>query len=310
MKNKPHISLQRKYLLVLLAAWLFVQFLLLLKYGIVTDKEAIKYSREANNFLLNKSFSEQKYIFYSVYIFIHSIFIKLGCETQGVYIFQLLANLFSTFLFYQTASRLYKNINAAFIAALLLIICFSWQYWTICLYTESFFCSMMIIFTYCLFGMNKKVKLKYVYSIVTFCILLFARPTGILLIPVLSCMIIYKLFESKKILAAILCIALLSTTFFYFLYYEMNSAASFDFVKPFIERNIICDVSDRTITLLNNSYTDDSNGLLLYIKQNPADFLRLCGLRFLAFWGLSDLIIQHHTTCFYNHFFTHFIFSC
>ena len=90
MKYQAQLVFQKKHLLILFIAWALVQALLLCKYGIVTNNEATKYIREANNLLSHKNFSEQKYIFYSSYIFIHAAFIKLGFEIAGVYIFQLL----------------------------------------------------------------------------------------------------------------------------------------------------------------------------------------------------------------------------
>lgn len=86
--------------LILFALWLLVQSLLLFKYGIITNNEAVKYHRKAENIIKHKSFSESKYILYSVCIFIHALFLKLNIETAGVYIFQLLLNLFAINLFY------------------------------------------------------------------------------------------------------------------------------------------------------------------------------------------------------------------
>ncbi len=278
---------RKKHLLILFTAWIFVQGLLLYKYGILTNNEATKYIREANNLLNHKNFSEQKYIFYSAYIFIHVIFIKLGFEIVGVYIFQLLVNLIATFLFYKTALNVYKNNSVAFIAAFLLVICFLWQYWTVCLYTESFFCSLLIIFTYCLFGVNKNQRLKYVYAALVFVILLFARPAGIFLIPVIICVLVFKLTELRKIKLAVLCIAVFFTAFICLLLYEMRSASSFNFIKPFVEHNVICDIPDKQINSSVNSYSNNISGVVLYIAQNPINFLRLCGLRLISFWGLT-----------------------
>jgi hypothetical protein len=287
MKYKIEFNFQKKHLLILFLAWVIIQALLLYKYGIVTNNEAIKYAREANNFLNHKSFSEQKYIFYSAYIFIHVLFIKSGFETIGVYLFQLLVNLTATYLFYKTALGVYKNNLIAFIAALLLIVCYSWQYWTICLYTESFFCSMLIIYTYCLFGIKKTVSLKYLYAALAFSVLLFSRPTGILLLPVMICLIISRLIASGKYLPAFVSIALLFTAFICLLSFEMKSASSFNFIKPFIEQNVICDIPYKPVDRSINSYSNDFRGVWLYIQQNPFDFLRLCFLRFIAFWGLT-----------------------
>ncbi len=287
MKYKIEFNFQKKHLLILFIAWVIIQALLLYKYGIVTNNEAIKYAREANNFLNHKSFSEQKYIFYSAYIFVHVLFIKSGFETIGVYLFQLLVNLTATYLFYKTALSVYKNNLIAFIAALLLIVCYSWQYWTICLYTESFFCSMLITYTYCLFGIKKTVQVKYVYAALAFLILLFSRPTGILLLPVMICLIIFRLIVSKKYLLALICITVSFTSFICLLNFEMKSASSFNFIKPFIEQNVICDIPYKPVDRSINYYSNDFSGVWLYIQQNPIDFLRLCFLRFIAFWGLT-----------------------
>src|SRR3954463_6346888 len=95
--------------LFLFILWLLVQSLLLYQYGIITNNEAIKYHREAINILQHQPFSENKYIFYSVYIFLHVLFQKLSIETVGVYIFQLLFNLFATYLFFKLLFKLYAH---------------------------------------------------------------------------------------------------------------------------------------------------------------------------------------------------------
>ena len=286
MKNKLRLFYQKKPLLVLFVVWSFVQAFLINKYGIVTTNEAIKYKREAFNWILHKNFSEQKYIFYSAYIFIHVLFIKLGIEMVGVYLFQLLVNLVASFFFYKTAVTIYKNNSVAFIAALLLILCFSWQYWTVCLYSESFFCSLVIIFTYCLFGISKTNKLKYLYAVLVFCILLCARPAGIFFIPVIAWLFVFRLIEVKRLPSAVLIMLCISAFFLWLLYYEMNSSADFNFIKPFVQQNVICDVPYKAISKQTN-YDDTVSGVLLYIKQNPFDFLKLCTLRFIAFWSLT-----------------------
>jgi len=99
-------------------------------------------------------------------------------------------------------------------------------------------------------------------------------------------MAICRLFELKKVTTAITGIIVLSAGLFCLLNYEMTSAASFDFIKPFIERNVICDVPDQRISSPANFYDDNIQGLMLYIKQNPLNFLQLLALRFIAFWGL------------------------
>jgi hypothetical protein len=287
MKHQLKIFFKQQHLMLLFICWAIVQFALLYHYGIITNNEAVKYTREAHNVLAGKNFSEQKYIFYSTYIYIHTLFIKLGFETVGVYIFQLLVNFIATYLFYKTALHIYRNKSTAFIAALLLIICIPFQYWTICLYTESLFCSLVIIFIYCLFGMNKSTSAKYSCAALFLLLLIFSRPTGIFFIPVIAITGLYKLLKEKRIIVAVSGMCLLIAGFIFLLNYEMNSAVSYNFIKPFLEHNVICDVPLSTSINQQNIYGTGINAVMLYIKNNPSDFLHLCALRFISFWSLT-----------------------
>jgi len=78
---------------------------------LVTTNEAVKYSGEAQMFLHYGQFSEQKYIFYSAYIFLHVIFLKAGFETVEVFVTQLLFNLVAMFFFFKTAFNLSNKWN-------------------------------------------------------------------------------------------------------------------------------------------------------------------------------------------------------
>ena len=286
MNFKKLLPLEKNYFLILLLVWAIVQAFLLYRYGIVTNNEAVKYIREANNFSTGKSFSENKYIFYSVYIFIHVFFKWIGFEVKGVYLFQLLLNLISLICFYKTLSFISKKNVIAFIGSFLLIICFPWQYWTVCLYTESFFCSGIIILIYCLFG-NNRLIFKYILSSLLLVVLIFSRPTGILLVPAFMFYIFCKLINRKKKPLAFLLATGMIVVFICLLYYEMNSAASYNFIKPFVQHNIICDVPDSTFGSLNENYSGNINSVISFVKENPFEFCRLCFKRFISFWSLT-----------------------
>ena len=286
MKNRIVFD-EKRQLLLLFAVWLCVQAALLYKYGIITTNEAVKYYREAINFLSIQKFSEQKYIFYSAYIFIRVFFINLHAETVGVYIFQLLINLTATYLFYKTGQKIYKRTSIAFFATLLLVVCFPWQYWTVCLYTESFFCSLIIILMYCLFGTNSSYRLKYTYAFLIIMLLIFARPTGLLFLLVLLCLLLFRLIAVKKYLTAILSALAFIVAFVFLLHFEMNSAASYNFIKPFIESNIICDVPSSSQNVPASIHGSGINAVMQYLRNNPAGFLYLCFKRFISFWGLT-----------------------
>ena len=286
MNLKKLLSLKNNHVLIILITWALVQTFLLYKYGIITNNEAVKYIREANNFSAEKSFSENKYIFYSVYIFVHVFFKWFGFEVTGVYLFQLLFNLLALICFYKTLLFISKKITVAFWGSLLLVICFPWQYWTICLYTESFFCSLIIILTYCLFGNNKPIC-RYVFAPLLLIALIFSRPTGILLIPASMLLTFHQLVAYKKKALAFLFATCVVVVFLSTFYYEMNSAASYNFIKPFVEHNIICDVPDSAFTSTNRIYSGNIGGVISFIKDNPVTFGGLCVSRFISFWSLT-----------------------
>lgn len=154
--NGFNILQTKRLKLILLAGWIIVQAICLLKTGIVEKGESLKYINEALLFANGGQFSQPKYLFYSVYIAIRLFFEEAGLGATGVYIFQLLLNLVSIFFFYKLSIRYFNSERSAKIAALLLIVCLPWQLWTTHLYTESVFINLVIIFTYFLLKPDKK----------------------------------------------------------------------------------------------------------------------------------------------------------
>ena len=146
---------QTKLLAILGFMWVLIQFSYFKKLGIVNTLEATKYIDECQQLLRYGCFSDNKYLFYSVYIFIHIIFYKLGFEITGVYIFQLLFNLLAAFFFFKICYKLTKKKFIAFISVLLLLLTQTFQMWTVYLYTESVFSSLVIVCIYSFFVLNQ-----------------------------------------------------------------------------------------------------------------------------------------------------------
>ncbi|MEP6513910.1 MAG: hypothetical protein ABJA79_08575, partial [Parafilimonas sp.] len=245
---KASLVIYKKPFFILFCIWLIVQGILLVSLGISTGKEAIKYSEEANFFLSYHHFSEPKYIFYSAYICLHIIFIQFGFETIGVYLIQLFANLLAMYLLFKIAFTLSKNILVAFLSVFLLLICYSWQYWTVFLYTESFFCSLIIIFTYLLFGTTIRSKHYVIAAGFLFILIVLARPTGMLFIPVMYCLLMYKLVHERNFFYALASAIIISLIFFRILNYALKGGSSYDFMKPLIENNVLCYIPEQSIT--------------------------------------------------------------
>ena len=280
----------------LLTLWLVLQALLFFKYGIVTTGEGPKYIAEAKFFETHGAFSQPKYIFYSSYIFLHIISNKLGAGFFGVYILQLLLSLYALICFYKLSRYITGKQTTSIISTLLLIICLPWQTWNTHLYTESFFLSLCIIFSCYLFK-PAKVKSDFIILAISFLLLLLARPTGILFIPVLMVALFYKLIKQKRKWVATGIIAAFLCTFILLLNYAMRGEGEFDFLKPFTEGHLICGVPgrlpDQPVLPANGN---SIQGLLYYITHNPIQFFTLAGQRILLFFGMvrSHYSLSHN----------------
>ena len=289
--SRINSAIHKNPLSILFCFWAFVQLFLFLIFGIVTTGEATKYSYEAQNLLNNGHFSEPKYIFYSAYIFLHILFIELKWETTGVYAIQLLVNLLSMYLLFRITFNLSKNILISFLCVFLMIVCYPWQYWTVHLYTESLFCPLIIIFTYVLFFMKKKSRQQIVIAFLLFLLILTTRPTGLYFIPVMGFLFMYKLICAKRNIAALIYVLGICAVFLITLNYAMKSGSSFDFIKPLIENNVICDIpvtgQAPSPPAVLPGIEGNLAGVFEYIIHNPSQFLKMASLKFVSYWGMT-----------------------
>ena len=291
-------------LLILLAFWLIIQSLFLKSLGIVTTLEATKYTDECQQLLLYGNFSDKKYLFYSVYILIHILFYKLGFEIIGVYIFQLLLNLLATYLFFELTLKTTGKKSIAFLAVFLLLLTQTFEMWTVYLYTESVFSSLVLIFSYCLLSLNLQNKRNVIFTILLFVLFIFARPTGVLFIPVLLMYFLFILLQRKKYLIALLFTSIATIFFFALVNYVMQSSDTFNFIKPFIDGQVICDVPVQVLNSdISQTASQSLSGILNYIIHHKQQFAHLSFQRFISFWGLQRPFNSRSHNLFFAFFF-------
>jgi hypothetical protein len=285
--NDFNILQTKRIKLILLAGWIIVQAICLLKTGIVEKGESLKYINEALSFANGGQFSQPKYLFYSVYIAIRLFFEEAGLGATGVYIFQLLLNLVSLFFFYKLSIRYFNSERSAQIAALLLIVCLPWQLWTTHLYTESVFINLVIIFTYFLLKPNKRAG-GYFLTGFFLILLIFTRPTGMLFIPLVLIWYMIKWIRGKKWITLLSASLVSLGAFALILNYAMKGEGEFEFLKPFIEEHIICGVPQAFNNTLDLPADGNSiQGLLYYVSHNPLHFLKLSFQKLGAFFGIT-----------------------
>ena len=280
------IAIHTRPFFILFCLWILIQLVSFSQFGIVTNNEAVKYRNEAYSIVNTGHFSEPKYIFYSAYIFVRVLFIESGFETTGVFVVQLLFNLLAMFCFFKTAMKISEDSTFAFVATLLLVLCYPWQYWTNFLYTESFFCSLIIIFTFLVFGTKNRNVFSYLAASLSFALILLARPTGMLLIPVMCFLLLYYLLKRKKFIVAVFSAVIMLSAFIMLLNYASKAGSGFDFVKPIIENSVLCYISTQSQT--GTALDGNAVGAIIdHFKSDPMNFLKLSGLKFFSFWGLT-----------------------
>ncbi|HYF29757.1 MAG TPA: hypothetical protein VD993_01415 [Chitinophagaceae bacterium] len=289
--NHSHPA-RKKLELLLVIAFCLVQTGLLLAFGIYTQEEAAKYVYEAGYFTQHGTFSQPKYVFYSGYIFLHILSNAVHAGFAGVYAVQLLLNAFATYCFYRLALQTAGNKTAAFIGTLLLILCIPFQKWTVYLFTESVFFSLMIIYCYVLFKPYRNVYAKLASILLLLLLLVIARPTGMLAIPATIMLASLYLFrQGRKLLAfaiwvpGLLIAVWLADT-------AMKGKGEFDFILPLVEEHIICGLTNRdageTWYFYEDGKPEESSflGLIAYAAQNFTSFVRLAFMRLGAFFAL------------------------
>ncbi|MGB8194693.1 MAG: glycosyltransferase family 39 protein [Chitinophagaceae bacterium] len=275
------------YRLKLLLVFIFcaVQVGLLLHFGIYTKEEAVKYLYEAEHFKTFAHFSQPKYIFYSGYIFLQLLADITGTGIIGLYIFQLLLNGFAAICFYRLVRNISGKEGTAFTATLLLLLCIPFQKWTVFLFTESVFFSLLIIYCYVLFAkFNRRYAKPVLLSLLLF-LLIICRPTGMLVIPASLALVSHHLFVNRqKLWAALIWLPGLIGLIF-LLDTAMKGKGEFDFIAPFVQEHIICGLPGNAAA--GRAEAENSLwGLLLYVLNHFIDFIKLGFARLVAFFGM------------------------
>jgi len=273
--------------LILLLILIIVQLFFLFTIGIYTKEEATKYTGEASYFIQHHSFSQPKYLFYSTYIILNCVSKLAGTGIIGVYLFQLLLNGMATICFYDLHLTISSSRLIAFLGTLLLICCLPFQKWTVYLFTESVFFSLIIIYIYVLFVPKFQKNARTILAAILFILILLTRPTGLLVIPATAVLLSLRLIKRKQFVWLALLVVTSVCGFFYITDVAMHGQGEFDFLKPFVEEHLICGYPQK-ISATESIPTGGNSlvGVLDYISHHFPQFLDLAGKRILLFFGL------------------------
>lgn len=264
---------------IVVLLWLLVQYTLATKIGIVTSGDAVKYLRESDNITNGRPYSNNQYILYSTYIIFLAILKLLGMKTILMYLVQTAISGVASIYFFKLSLLVSKNFAKSYASLVLFVCCVPLQKWNVYFFTESLFTSILIAFYYNYFKFGIKNK-----SVILFLTLaLFARPTGILLLPTILIHQIYlylgTIHDHKKTPLLYSCLACIGLTCIFVLIHIFNKAlsigGSFDFSKPLVEAHVICDVPvmlSSKAPLLVSSNPNSLQGLIYFALHNMSYF--------------------------------------
>ncbi|UAY53514.1 hypothetical protein [Ferruginibacter albus] len=172
----------RKYgISFLFGCWLLITVLHLYLYGIGTTLEAEKYIGEANRLINRQGFTEVRYVFYSLTIFIIWLSLTIKIGLSGAVVIQALYNLFALFFFFKSLRQIFNSEVYPFAITLLLIVFSPYSSWTVYLYTESVFYSSCLLLLAALINyiFSKNAK-TFFFLLISMLLVILARPLGIL----------------------------------------------------------------------------------------------------------------------------------
>jgi len=295
---------------LVIGAWIIMQAILLWKNGIGITGEAEKYIYEAKYFLTNEALTSKNFYFYSVNITLIALGLKWNFGYYPIVIIQLLLNLTATLIFFRFCISRF-NLTTGLLATILLIVFYPFQQFNTFLQTESIFYSLLIIFTCYLLSSNQFGRTKLMVLIFILSLLIFTRPTGILLLIPAFCFFYFKYIRHFRMSKQILSLVLAALIYFAGLNSIMRSGGELNFLLPYIEEHIICGVptSSETHELLKP--VDNSFGAILsYIGTHFSQFLSLGLRRSIAFFGIGRVYFSAlHNIVICSCFYLLYIFS-
>lgn len=214
------------------------------------------------------------------YIIYLSIFIKLGVTKALIILFTHFISLFTYFKFHTLLTSKFNKVLANWWLGFMLFspIILTWN---LSLYSESFYIAIYLLFAYELFAHTLPAKRIFIYAL----ILVFSKPTGILLLAALAA---YKLhctgkwsLQKATVYFFAFCIFLFSLVFF-FVKLHFNGVA-----QVILNCSVICGFPTNSNVYAPAQFSLFNTYQLLIEKHGIMEVLNLMGLKFISFFTLT-----------------------
>ena len=275
---------KRDYLIVV-AMWVTAELFLFGKFGLYFQMEAEKYISEANFILENHHLSQGRYLFYLATILIIALSFLMKTGLYGAVSIILIINLLSYLYFFKALKMVFDSRLPAFLVILFLLSFWPYQTWSLFLYTECLFYSVvMILFSRLL--LFKKMDIKFLGSILLILFLVIvSRPLGVLCVfPVLFFLYFHLSRRQKLFFYAVLTVAFFLLS--WVVQIVFTTTPDWNMQRAFLEENIICDMPV-VVSNQNLGVSDHPNQLyrlFFYITHNFSHFSGLALTRLKYFF--------------------------
>jgi hypothetical protein len=286
------------YILLSIAYGIFLYFIYR-RTGIVVINEAEKYIHAADALLKgNLAASIQQYPFYSSYICFVALFKLIG-GIKLVVIAQAVLSFFSAICIKKIIDLICDKSNFSILGMLIFLFSYPLQYWTLTLFSDSFFVSLIAITLF--YTVKEKSKKELFLWLLLNLVLIAARPPGIFLSIsfILHFLATEKKITEKKVImsGAILYFILLIGLF----YLPVETKT---YIKPIAGGAVIVDKADYDIPAFNSTAkcTMAAAYRYLYSQHGPGYIAKLYGKKVLSFFtltrpyysNLNNLILSFH----------------
>ncbi len=297
MKNIFSAILSRPYV-VLISAWVLFEVMWYVSLGLHFDQESLKYILQADNIIEHHSLTELRYIFYGLTIAVITAARLLHIGLNGAVLILMVINLFSYLYFLKALIKLFSgNTLVPLIVIMLLLSFWPYQSWTLYLYSESAFYSMVMLLFAQLILFREMSGRFLISTAIILLLTVVSRPLGILFVFPVLFFIFFHLNKKQKLyfyLAVLGSFLMLN----YVVQIVFTTTSDWSLQKPFLEENLICDLP--TVAHPQNLILSQSSSqlyqLIFYITHNFSHFSHLALLRLKLFF----LLIREYYSAVHN----------
>ncbi len=288
MNLSSGIKNNRNAYIALVSLWLLFQMLWFIVWGLHFDQEAEKYINEASYLVSNGHFSQLRFLFYSATVLVIVISNFLHTGLYGAVIFLMGINLVAYCYFFKALLAFFEGsiLKPLGIAGALMLF-WPYQYWTLFLYSESFFYSSILLLLAHLVLYNRMSVRFIAITIILLLLVIFSRPLGVLfVVPVLLFVQGHLSASQKKGFYGLLIPALICIYFVIDIVFSTTS--DWSMLKAIQSDVIIADKTDYPVNpnVVVSSATNPVVQLVFYLTHNLPHFLYLAVKRWEAFFLL------------------------